>query len=782
MHEPSLRRLGYEKVLRQLAEHTTFSAGRRLALELRPSPDPQRVRRALAQTGEARAYVDRHGAPPLAGSHDMRPEVDAARRGRTLLPRELLDIAATVDASRRVRRALTTSEAVGRWPGLAEVAARLEPCPALRDAIGSALDDEGHVLDAASPALRRIRSDLRTAHERLARRLEGLLQSAGTREYLQEPLITQRNGRHVVPVKSEFRTRVSGVVHDTSDSGATVFIEPLAVVELGNRCRELETAEEKEVLRVLRSLSEHVADEGEAIAESIAVLAELDLAFACAGLAHAQRATAPELLDGAPRFDLRGARHPLLDPATVVPIDVHAGRDFRVLVITGPNTGGKTVSLKTVGLLVLMAQSGLQLPVLDGSALGVFDGVYADIGDEQSIEQSLSTFSSHMTNIIDILHRATDRSLVLLDELGAGTDPAEGVALAGALLEHLRGRAVTTIASTHFSELKLYAHGTPDVANASVEFDVETLRPTYELTVGLPGRSNALAIAGRLGLPDDIVAAARRGMALADVTMEDLLAEIRAARRAAADDRAAAARARRQADSWAARLEAALADMESERARVLAQAHRQGDQELAAVRQALARLLQEAERGEATAAAVAAAVRRSDRVAEVVRAAAPAAPAPAVADELRPGSWVHVRGVGQEGQIVRLKDAEAEVQLGRLRLTVPLTDLARSAGRPSTEAESPAPRLRRATEEPAAVSMELDLRGLRVDEGLELLDAQLDRAVLAGLPWLRVIHGHGSGAMKSAVRDAVRHHPSVTRSRPGERGEGGDGVTVAYLE
>jgi len=776
----TLTLLEFDKVRRRLADLTVFSGGRQLALELVPTADPAVVRRRQRRTGEARDYADRRGNPGLDGAHDLRAEIEGALRGKVLLPAELLEIRDTIAAARRLERAIARERA--RWPELGAVAERLEPCLALFDAIQNALDDAGEVLDRASPNLRRIRGELKVAHDRLRRQVEGIV-STTPRDVLQDALVTQRNGRYVIPVKSEFRARVPGVIHDLSDSGATVFVEPLALVEAGNHVRQLELEEDKEVDRILRELAGYVAAEAEALGDTIAALAELDLAFACASLGYAQRAVTPEIVDAErPMLDYPQARHPLIDPDNVVPINVRVGQDFQQLVITGPNTGGKTVTLKTIGLLTLMAQAGLQIPAADGARLAVFDGVFADIGDEQSIEQSLSTFSGHLTNIIGILSSADGRSLVLLDELGAGTDPVEGAALAGALLDHLRQRGIAAVASTHYSELKAYAHGTPGVANASVEFDVETLRPTFELTIGLPGRSNALAIAERLGLPAGIVDVARGGLSVTDVTLEDMLAEIRAGRDQAVVDRAAAAQARREAEEWAYKLEAAVRDVEAERADVVNTARRQALGELEAAREAIEKLQRRAERSGAATGEIAEANATLAAMAGILAEQAPA-PAPVIRPDvaaLAPGHIVRVTTYNQTGEVLRVAGDSADVQLGRLRMTVPLADLEVLAAAPAPPPERE-PRLRRSADAPLTVPIELSLRGLRVEEGLEKLDRYLSDALMSGLPWVRVIHGHGTGAMKAAVRDALRAYPFVTRTRRGEQGEGGDGATVVYL-
>ncbi len=778
----ALKVLEYDKILRTLADHTSFFGGRSLALALEPSSSLAEVRRRLAMTTQARDYVDRRGSPPFGGAHDMRVEIDAAERGKTLLVQELLDVRDTVRAARSMRHAI--AKRGEQWPELAGVADRIEPCPALYDSISGALSDDGSVVDDATPDLARLRKELRIARDRIARQVEAMLSNDSVRGCLQEVLVTQRDGRYVLPVKSEFRSRVKGVVHDTSDSGATVFVEPMNVVESGNRVRELEADEEKEIQRILRQLSEDVAAEADALRDSTAALSELDLAFAGAHLSSQMRAVEPEIVAGdSPVLEYPRARHPLLDPEKVVPVDARVGEDFRLLVITGPNTGGKTVTLKTMGLLTLMAQSGLHVPAADGAKLSVFDGVYADIGDEQSIEQSLSTFSGHMTNITAILQDASSRSLVLLDELGAGTDPVEGAALAKSLLEHLALRGITTVASTHYSQLKAFAHATPQVANASVEFDVETLQPTFELTIGLPGRSNALAIAQRLGLPDEIVETARGGMETSAVAMEDLLAEIREARAASVEDREAAAESRDEAERWAAKLEEAVAELKAEQAAVLRETRRQAARELSAAQETIAKLLRRVERDDATAEAIRRAAQELEDVVANVAAEPEASPvASAELQALRPGQHVRVVSFNQVGVLLQLGDREAEVQLGRMRISVPVSDVVADTESSGDLPEEPdVLHVHRAPDAPKSVPLELDLRGERVADGLDMVDGYLDDAALAGMPFVHIIHGHGTGAMREAVRDQLRHHPLVARSRPGERGEGGNGVTVVYL-
>jgi DNA mismatch repair protein MutS2 len=605
-------------------------------------------------------------------------------------------------------------------------------------------------------------------------------------------LITQRGGRYVVPIKADFRGRIPGIVHDTSASGATLFIEPLSVVEMGNRWRQLQIEEQKEVERILAELSALVADLAEELAWTVEALAELDLAFAKGRYANALGATEPSMSRFKGRqnvehpgstLDLRQARHPLLDPEQVVPIDVHLSDDFFTLIITGPNTGGKTVTLKTVGLMAAMAQSGLHLPVSEGSALSVFEGIYADIGDEQSIEQSLSTFSSHLTNIVGILAHADERSLVLLDELGAGTDPVEGSALARAILSHLLARRITTLVATHYSELKAFAHTTPGVENASVEFDLETLSPAYRLQIGLPGRSNAFAIAGRLGLAADIIEAGQALVSPEDLETESLLAEIQQAQKQAVVARDETVLANRRVAEQERRLGARLAAIEGERAAILGEARAKARRELAEVQQELEAVRAELsdQQGQSSLGEKWLAQAQA-RLAEVEKATVPLPPPPPPEEvrlpgEIMVGDTVWVAGLGTTGQVMALDGESAEVQVGSFGVRVEADSLERRGRREAAEPEpSPAP-----TSFHSSPGVELDLRGQRVEEILPRLEKYLDDAFLAGLPFVRIIHGKGTGALRQAVRQELRGHPLVNSHRAGGQREGGSGVTVAYL-
>lgn len=821
--EKHLDTLELPKILERLARYAAFSAGKDLALALQPSPYLAEVQVRQAETAEAWKLLAVKPKLGAGQAEDLRPLTERARRGHVLAPGDLLKIRQTLLVARDLQRTIT--RLAGQYPHLADIAGRIEPCPEVVEAIGSAIDDRGEVKSSASPALARIRRDLEVAHSRLMDKLNRLISSSQQSQYLQETLITQRGGRYVVPLKAEFKGRIQGVIHDQSASGATLFIEPLSTVELNNRRRKLQLDEADEINRILAELSTQVGQQKRYIDHTVGALADLDLALAKAKYAVAIDATAPVLYSlnegppddpgeekaGAPPqpagsslfFSLKAARHPLLDPQTVVPINIWLPEDTRMLVITGPNTGGKTVSLKTVGLLAAMAQAGLWIPAAEGSTLPVFNRILADIGDEQSIEQSLSTFSGHMTNIVRILEECDERSLVIFDELGAGTDPIEGSALARAILSTLLARRVTTFVATHFSELKAYAHTTPGVANASMEFDLDSLAPTFRLRIGLPGASNAFAIARRLGLSDSLINEAQGLVGEEARQIEAMLAEIKA-------EVAAAQELRRQAEAERARVEELnrererrLAEVDAERRDILNSARADARREIKAARTEIRALKAQAEAAllaaqDSARHANLAAEKATDEetipeglgeaesgldalAAGLVEESAPLpAPAPEESDlkgPIRPGDKVFVAQFGTVGDVVEVKNGHVEVQLGHFRATAPLADVKLRA-----KAETPEPErsvdISAAAESPG---MELDLRGQVTEEALLRLDQYLDQAFLAQLPWVNIIHGKGSGTLRQAVRQALRGHPLIASYRPGEAGEGGEGVTVARL-
>ncbi|MBW7885237.1 MAG: endonuclease MutS2 [Caldilineaceae bacterium] len=805
MNPRTLRVLEYPKILDRLAQHCAFSGGVELAESLLPSDDLTTVQELLAQTHEAHQLLGQKADISFGGVHDLRPLLDRAERRSVLLPQDLLEVKHTLVRARQLRNLLTRLE--HSFPHLAAIAYNIESCDHIVTEIGRCINDRGDVVDGASPELARIRSELRVAQERLLSTLDRIVHSSDIKPYLQDALVTQRQGRYVIPVRAEYKGSVDGIVHDQSASGATLFIEPLKVVQQNNAVRELELQEEKEIRRILLELSELVADEAVYLRRNTQILAELDFTFAKAKYAYTLDATVPEVLrfkspktgnqhtDALPHpgsvIDLRRARHPLLDPKSVVPIDIYLDEDTYIIVITGPNTGGKTVTLKTVGLLTLMAQSGLMLPVDQGSRLSIFEGVYADIGDEQSIEQSLSTFSSHMTNIIRILEEADPQCLVLLDELGAGTDPEEGSALAMALLENLRDRGITAFATTHYSDLKLYAHNTPGVRNASVEFNVETLSPTYELSIGLPGRSQALTIARRLGLNPVIVDQAESIVRPDTLQADKLLDDIKRAKQEALEATERSKARERQAQLLENDLRYQLAGIEQARRAVVAEIRGLMERELEEARKEIEQLRRQARSSFTTSQSaheefLVRAEKELSRRKDATEAVNSEVEIPGTNGErlsgpVEVGDRVWVSSLQTSGEVLAVYDAtgEADVQLGNFRLKLPLKRLEL---RQKAVKEEPAPRVRiQSSATHASPGMELDLRGERVEEGLDRLERYLNDAYMARLPWVRIIHGHGTGAMRSAIREVLKRHPLVGSMRSGEANEGGDGVTVVKL-
>jgi DNA mismatch repair protein MutS2 len=795
MDEHALRVLEFDKVLARLARLTSFSAGSDLSLALRPSPDYTEVFERQSLLAEAMRLRDQRTPLNLNGAVDVRAVLEKAALAGTLDGQELLAVAATQKVAHSARAALL--RAAASLPRLAYLGSRFIERQSLVEEIGRAFDQRGEVVDSASTALAVIRRDIKVAHDRLQSKLQEFLGSAAGRQTVQEPIVTLRDGRYVVPIKADFRGEVRGIVHDVSASGATVFIEPLAVVELANQWRELQIEEKREVDRILRRLSALAGNNAAEVSANVQVLAELDLAMAAARLGDelpgpgtpvlpdSRAESGPESwLSIAPAvLELVDARHPLL--ATPVPITLKSGGDERVLLITGPNTGGKTVALKTAGLLCLMSQAGLPVPAAAGSRLPVFEEVLADIGDEQSIEQSLSTFSGHLKNVIALLHRVGPRSLVLLDELAAGTDPAEGAALARALLRHLLDSGATTLATTHHGELKLFAYATPGIVNAAVEFDSVTLTPTYHIVMGVPGRSNALAIAARLGLPETVLRDAQGSLAPEEAAMESLLAELHAERDAAAEARRSEEVARRRTEDARSRVETRLADIDEERARRLEQAALALETEVDAARASLARAQRLAER------------RLSDGFSEQERVEARSAVAEAAetakrlrrrsrrrrrgglrSEQILPGVQVWLQGIPMAAEVLSAPDARGEVDVtfGGLRARVGVSQIVRADRAPQR-----APERAFVPAAPSFAPEQIEVRGETLDEALPRIEKFLDDAFRAGVPRLRIVHGKGSGKMRQAVRALLAKHPLVKGFDSALSAEGGEGVTVVHM-
>ncbi len=817
MHDHTLELLEYPKILDRLAFHCAFSGGQHRARTLKPSRDRAAIHTWLTLTQEAYDYLAHQPEPSFGGITDVSALLVRAQRRVMLLPGELRDIQLLLERTGTLQRTFTQHQAT--YPGLAEMAGLLHACRSLAGEIARCISERAEVMNAASPALASLRSKLRIEQGRLTRTLERLTSSAHLTPYLQDVLVTQRQGRYVLPVRAEYRGKIPGIVHDQSTSGATLFVEPLEVVEHNNAIRMLELEEEKEVRRILAELTALVAAEAETLALNVSVLSDLDFTLAKSRLAYALQGIVPEIRDrhqpaarpardsgteaahqthpGA-RIWLRQARHPLLDPDEVVPLNFELGPErgpagcppSHLMIITGPNTGGKTVAMKTVGLLVLMAQSGLMIPAGSGSCLTVFADVHADIGDEQSIEQSLSTFSSHLTRIVTILDEATDASLVILDEIGAGTDPEEGSALAIALLEHLRHQGVTTLASTHYSDIKLYAHNTPSVCNAAMEFDVESLRPTFRLNMGLPGKSNALAIARRLGLPDAIVNHAAANVHIDVTNANAMLDDIRQAKERIQDQEEQTRQDRERVRLAKSELLYRLRQVETDRRAVLAEARTEVERLVAAAKADLAQLRKQVaadiwdQKRPQRLQTLADTRSHLDQLATAVPAdTADPAPVQTVQPEgpIARGDTVWVPQLGTTGQVVSLGAGRAEVQAGAMRFKTRLADL-ELRHRPASAQTAKQVKVRMSRQPQTSVSMELDIRGARVDPGVARVDQYLNDAYLNNMPWVRVIHGKGTGQLRDAVRALMRRHPHVTQSRPGSAEEGGDGVTVAHFD
>lgn len=784
MNDKILKTMEYHKVLQRLESHAATSLGKEKSLALRPVQSFEEVKRRLQLTDEAADVIRLKGNAPFGGIRDVRDSIQRARIAGLLQTTELLEIAGTIYGGRMVKAFLLAVHGERPLSGLALLYEQITDHRQVENAIQRCIDDHGDVLDHASAELAKIRNDIRIGEARIRERLESILRSSSTQKMLQDVLITIRNGRYVIPVKQEYRSHFGGMIHDQSASGATLFIEPESIVNMNNRIRELSLKEEKEIEKILRMLTEQVADIADELSVNIDVLAEIDFIFAKANLAYEMKATLPRMNDRG-FIKLRRARHPLIPVQSVVPIDVELGNHYTAIIVTGPNTGGKTVTLKTIGLLNLMAMSGLFIPAEDGSQLCVFDAIYADIGDEQSIEQSLSTFSSHLTNIIRILREMTPKSLVLLDELGAGTDPAEGSALAIALLEYIHRMGCRLIATTHFSELKAYAYDREGVINASMEFDVQTLSPTYRLLVGVPGRSNAFAIAERLGLPKQIIELARGHIGEDDQKVESMIASLEAHRLGAEAERATAEQLRKEVEALRAQLHQEQRRFAEQRSKLMANAEAEARAAVEKARheaeQVIAelRLMAKEEQALIKEHKLIDAKRRLDEAIPDLNSGQPIRQkASGKAEQLDVGDEVRVLSLGQKGHIVEWSGEEAVVQLGILKMKVDRADLERLA--PARKPIQTGASVKRTRDQ--HVRMELDLRGAHLDDALIEADRFLDEAFLANLGQVHIIHGKGTGVLRSGIQDYLRKHKHVKAYRLGSFGEGGDGVTVVELK
>ena len=786
MDKRVLEKLEFPRIKERLGQLTSSSLGRELALALGPAFDLEVIAHRQQETTEARSILRNFEQVPLGGISDIRPALGKVKMGGSMDLRELLATADVLTAGRLLQEFLKTTGDIS--PLLREYGAEIQVFRRLEKRIREAVVSEEELSDRASEELFRIRRQISINSNRIRERLDSLVRSPLMQRYLQEPIVTIRGNRYVLPVKQEHQNMVDGIVHDQSGSGATLFIEPMAVVQLNNRLRELQAAEREEVERILAELSQAVAQVEEKLRDNLNLLARLDFAFAKARYSLELDAVEPRFNQEG-YIDLRRARHPLLK-GEVVPIDFYLGRDFHILVITGPNTGGKTVTLKTVGLLAVMAQAGLHLPAAPETETSIFDQVFADIGDEQSIEQSLSTFSGHMKNIIGILRGCTPHSLVLLDELGAGTDPTEGAALGMAILHYLHQREIRVVATTHSSELKTFAYKYPQVENASVEFNVETLQPTYNLLIGVPGSSNAFAIARRLGLPGEVVDLAGDFLSKEDIRVEDLIRSLEEDRVKAFHDRAQAERARDRFESLEERYKRETTRLEKERSEALAKARqealvivnrarREAENILADLRRETRGILEREHTLTAQKARGDLDDLRGDLENELEELLPPS-PGEAPRD-LKPGETILLTHLNKKGYVLEPPtDNQVQVQVGVMKVTVELDQVRRVAPEAAAAPKTGLGRLY--STKAREVAKELDLRGLTVDEAIYQVEKYLDDAYLAGLDEVYLIHGKGTGALRKAVQDLLHNYPHIQSHRLGGYREGGTGVTVVKLK
>ena len=783
MQKRTLRVLEFTKIREQLADLAVTEMGREICLALEPETNLEEVRAAQQETEESTVVIQYLGSSPLSAFADVRSSLSLAEKGATLSPKALLEVATMLRVSRNVRDALVTDRET--TPELTRMGSGLSDGRRIELDITDAILSEDEIADHASSALADIRRHLRGATDRIKDKLNQMVHSPNFQKYMQDPIITVRNGRYVIPVRAEFRAQVPGLVHDQSGSGATLFIEPMAAVEMGNELKQWELKERQEIERILAALSAEIAPVSQTLREDVETLARLDFIFAKGLLSRSMHAVSPKLNKDGYINIIRG-RHPLIDPDKVVPSSLWLGKEFTELIITGPNTGGKTVTLKTVGLFTLMAQAGLQVPADLGTEMAVFEQVFADIGDEQSIEQSLSTFSGHMTNIVTIMKEVTPNDLVLFDELGAGTDPTEGAALAQSILTRLLHIKVRTMATTHYSELKAFALSTKGVENASVEFNVETLRPTYRLSIGVPGKSNAFEISRRLGLPENLIEAARQTLSSDSIRFEDVIANAEYHRQVAERERQLAEDAAKETVRLRDEAEKLRREMEEKRETMMRKSREDARRLMENTRRESEAILSDLRRlrkSAGTEADVNGVRKRLDKdmdeLAEGLKTnQEDASQAPKT---VNPGDRVKILTINQEGTVLSKPDDKGDVQLqaGIMKFKANLSQLRLLK---KTEEKQKTSVMAKTGAMERTVRMECDVRGMTLDEAILTVDQYLDAAIMAGMGEVSIIHGKGTGVLRSGIQQELRRHPHVKKQRLGIYGEGEDGVTIVTLK
>ena len=792
MNEKALKSLEYYKIIQLLTEKASSPLGKELCRDLLPSVDLAQIQLMQAQTRDALSRLFQKGSISFGSVKDVRGSLKRLEIGSTLGIIELLSICSLLENTSRVKAYSRNERGDHPADSLDEMFEQLSPLTPLSAEIRRCILSEDEISDSASPGLLKVRRSMKIANDRIHTQLTSLV-NGGARNYLQDAVITMRNGRYCIPVKAEYKGQVPGMIHDQSSTGSTLFIEPMAIVKLNNDIRELELQEQKEIEAVLAELSNQTAAYTDQIRDDLEIMVQLDFIFARASLAMDMNGTEP-IFNTEHRIRLKQARHPLIPRKKAVPIDLRLGDDFDLLVVTGPNTGGKTVSLKTAGLLTLMGQAGLHIPAMDRSQLSVFHQVYADIGDEQSIEQSLSTFSSHMTNVVSFLKEADSDSLVLFDELGAGTDPTEGAALAISILSYLHEKGIRTMATTHYSELKVYALSTPGVENACCEFNVETLRPTYRLLIGVPGKSNAFAISSKLGLPDFIIEKAKQQINEQDESFEDVLTSLENSRVTIENERAQIEAYKEQIEALKKQLETKQERLDERRDKILKNANEEAKRILAETKEyadQTMKLFHKFQKDHVDTAAVEkerqnirARMNKADNALSIK--AVPKEPKKKLsAKDLSLGDMVRILSMNLTGTISSRPDSKGFlfVQTGIIRSKVHISDL-ELVDEPvissSALQKTGAGKIRMSKS--SSVSTEINLLGKTVDEAIAILDKYLDDAYLAHLSKVRVVHGKGTGALRKGVHDYLRHNKRVASYRLGEFGEGDAGVTIVEFK
>jgi len=779
-----LKTLEFPKIIQKLEGKAATTVGKELASALTPHYQLDIATQKQLETKEASDVLRLKGGVPLGGIRDIRPAIHRVGIGGDLTAEQLVEISTTLYAGKKVKRFITKmTEEEQALPILYSLVEGINELTHLEEKINSCINEYGEIMDSASSELRQIRQSIRILEGRVKEKLEHIIRNTSYQKMLQETIVTIRNGRYVIPVKQEYRSVFGGMIHDQSASGATLFIEPEVIVQLNNQLKELLLKEEREIERILRMLSDDVRVDAESLQVNIENLGLLDFVQAKAELAKDMKAVQPKLNDHG-FINLKKGRHPLIDIKEVVPIDVQLGNEYSSIVITGPNTGGKTVTLKTIGLLSLMAMCGLHIPAQEESEIAVFSSVFADIGDEQSIEQSLSTFSSHLTHIIYILEHMDKNSLILLDELGAGTDPTEGAALAIAILEKIKELNARVVATTHYSELKAYAYNNPDVINASVEFDVQTLRPTYRLLVGVPGRSNAFAIAKRLGLSEDIIQVAKGQISEDDLQVESMIASLEKNQRTTEQERNEAERMRQEVErlkqEWDKKVEA----LEQERFKLMEEARdnaqsvvQKAKKEAEVIITELRNLAKEEKAGIKEHKLIDMKKRLDETIPDVKK---PKPKKPKSSDKIEVGDEVKALSFGQKGIVLeKVSEHEFVVQIGIIKMKIEQTDLKLIKQKEQEAKNYAMSGLKRTSDQ---TKPELDVRGQSVEEAIMEIDRYLDEAFLAGFGQVSIIHGKGTGVLRTGLQDFLRKHPHAKQTRMGAYGEGGSGVTVVELK